>query len=89
MTIEKSKLEQKYHRVQLKMRDQNVPPTGGNCQVLIDGEPVKMATKVVIEAVARGIVKVSLEMLAYAEVDVIGELSTKIIPLKVEKSHDP
>ena len=84
--------ERKFHRLTVTERtvvsaaDQaKRAPTGANTIVLLDGQPLKGVRKVVFEAEAGGINKITLEMYGFAEINVLGELETKIIGLTHEK----
>lgn len=75
----------KYPIITVKAKDPSKPPTGANTVVLLDGKPIPMAHFVKVECHARRITKVVLEIFAHAEIETMGEFTTRIIPLKPSK----
>ena len=67
------------HTIQVSPKDSAKPLTGSNCQITIDGNPVKGCTKFSFEISATGVAKATIELLANASIDGYTELSEKII----------
>ena len=76
----------KYPTITIKAKNPELPPTGANTIVLLDGKPVPMAHFVKVECHARRVTKVVLELFAHVEIETMGDFHTKVIPLKSEKS---
>jgi hypothetical protein len=72
----------KYPKVTIRSRNPDLPPTGSNTIVELDGKPLPMATYVKCEFHARRVTKVLIEMYAHVEIDTLGELSTQVVELK-------
>ena len=64
--IEKAKT---IHTVKISQRDPNSLCTGANTLVFLDGKPLVGATSVKFEVAARGVGKVTIELLASVEID--------------------
>lgn len=71
----------KYPIVKIRSKNPDLPPTGANTLVEIDGEPFPTACFVKVECHARRMTKVTIEMYAHAEIETMGDLTTKVIPL--------
>ena len=74
--------QSKYHTIKVKSKDPSQPPTGANTVVELDGKPLKYASFIKIECSARKVTKVLIELYAHAEIDTLGELETRVLPLK-------
>lgn len=73
------------HKIELITKLDGQISTGANTRLLLDGKPVKGVTRCTINVEAKGLTKVTLELLGYVEVNVLGELSTKVIKFVEEK----
>lgn len=74
--------EIKYPTITIRTKDKSKPPAGYNTEVLLDGKPVPFCKSASLTVDARGMTVVKLEMYAHAEVNVISDVATKVIPLK-------
>lgn len=73
--------QSKYPTLKIKTKNPDGPPTGANVLVELDGVPLRTANFVKIECHARRVHRITLELYSHVEVDVIGDITTKVIPL--------
>lgn len=75
----------KFPKIVIRQKDGVVDgtiSTGATTVIEIDGQPIKYCTAYKVEGRAGSITKVTLEMVGHVEVQVLGELQTKIMQLK-------
>jgi hypothetical protein len=75
----------KPHKITVRNREgqEDLTTKGTNVQVLLDGEPLKFCKYFKFEVVAGGMARVTLEMYAAVELDIVSELE-KSEPKPVE-----
>jgi hypothetical protein len=66
----------KPHKIQIRNKEgsEEMTTKGMNCQVLLDGEPVKFCKSFKFEVEAGGMGLVTMQMYAEVEMDVVSEL---------------
>ncbi len=78
------------HKIELKPKHEPQKghfTTGANSQVLLDGQLLKGVTSCTIKVDAGGIAKVTIEMVGHIEANIIGELETQILAVKMPEGN--
>lgn len=71
----------KFPVLKIRSKDLSKPPMGANIEATLDGVPLNTASFIKIECHARRVTKVLVEMYAHVELDVMGDLTSKVIDL--------
>lgn len=61
----------------------NQVSTGANTKLLINGKELSGVTSVNIDVKAGGLAKIKIEMLGHVQANILGEIETQILPIKI------
>lgn len=78
-------MSQKYPVLKVRSKNPDEAPTGANVIAELDGVPLNYASFIKVELHARRVHKVLIELYAHVDLEVMGDIHTKMIDLVPKK----